>query len=81
MTCELYCCLLPQYEALHICHSGFSDRNTVAPLFMSTTVILPNYTSGNIKTNSIQPVSTCLAVFYSSVSGLAFFVHLDWQPW
>jgi len=28
MACELYCCLLPQCEALRICHSGFSDRNT-----------------------------------------------------
>ena len=23
MACELYCCLLPQYEALRICRSGF----------------------------------------------------------
>jgi len=23
MTCELYCCLLPQCEALRICRSGF----------------------------------------------------------
>jgi len=30
---------------------------------MSTTVFLPNYSSGNIKTNSIQPVSACLAFF------------------
>jgi len=28
MTCELYCCLLPQCEALRIWRSGFSDRNT-----------------------------------------------------
>jgi len=28
MACELYCCLLPQYEALRICRSGFCDRNT-----------------------------------------------------
>ena len=28
MACELYCCLLPQCEALRICRSGFSDRNT-----------------------------------------------------
>jgi len=30
---------------------------------MSTTVFLPNYLSGNIKTNSIQPVSACLPFF------------------
>ena len=24
---DLYCCLLPQCEALRTCHSGFSDRN------------------------------------------------------
>jgi len=24
MACELYCCLLPQCEALRICRSGFS---------------------------------------------------------
>jgi len=23
MACELYCCLLPQFEALRICRSGF----------------------------------------------------------
>jgi len=28
MTCELYCWLLPQCEALRICRSGFSDRNS-----------------------------------------------------
>jgi len=28
MACELYCCLLPQCETLHICHLGFSDYNT-----------------------------------------------------
>jgi len=50
-------------------------------LFTSTTVFLLNYSSGNIKTNSIQPVSACLAFFeaiwYFFASGLAFFVHLD----
>jgi len=33
-------------------------------LFMSTTVFLPNYSSSNIKANSIQPVSAYLAFFY-----------------
>jgi len=28
MACELYCCLLPQCEALRTCLSGFSDRNS-----------------------------------------------------
>jgi len=28
MTCELYCCLLPQCEALRTCRSGFSNRNS-----------------------------------------------------
>jgi len=28
MACELYC-LLPQCDALRICRSGFSDRNTM----------------------------------------------------
>ena len=27
MACELYCCLLPQCEALRTCRSGFSNRN------------------------------------------------------
>jgi len=44
-------------------------------------VFLPNYSSGNIKTNSIQPVSACLAFFEAIwqffASGLTFFVHLD----
>jgi len=48
---------------------------------MSTTVFLPNYLSGNIKTNSVQPVSTCLkffeAIWHFFRSGVAFFVHLD----
>jgi len=29
MACELYCCLLPQCEALHICHSGYSIATLV----------------------------------------------------
>ena len=29
MACELYCCLLPQCEALRVCRSSFSDRNTI----------------------------------------------------
>ena len=33
----------------------------MSTLFTSTTVFLANYSSGNIKTNSIQPVSACLA--------------------
>jgi len=32
-------------------------------LFTSTTAFLPNYSSGSISTNSIQPVSACLAFF------------------
>jgi len=50
-------------------------------LFTSTAVFLPSYSSGNVKTNSIQPVSVCLAFFeaiwHFFTSGLAFFVHLD----
>jgi len=49
-------------------------------MFMSTSVILPNYLSGNIKTKSIRPVSACLAFFeaiwHVFTSGLEFFVHL-----
>jgi len=41
-------------------------------------VFLPNYSSGNIKTNSIQPVSAFFeAIWHFFASGLAFFVHLD----
>jgi len=53
----------------------------ISALFTSTTVFLPNYSSGNIKTNSIQPVSACLAFFEAMwhffASGFAVFVHLD----
>jgi len=53
----------------------------ISNLFTSTTVFLLNYSSGNIKTNSIQPVSVCLAFFeaiwHFFASGLAFIVHLD----
>ena len=48
---------------------------------MSTTVFLPNYLSENVTTNSIRPVSACLAFFeaiwHFFTSGLAFLVHLD----
>jgi len=44
-------------------------------------VFLPNYSSGNVKTNSIRPVLAGLAFFeavwHFFTSGLAFFVHLD----
>jgi len=53
----------------------------VNAFFTSTIVFLPNYLSGNIKTNSIQPISACLvfseAIWHFFVSGLAFFVHLN----
>jgi len=29
---DLYCCLLPQCEALRTCRSGFSDHNTRKPI-------------------------------------------------
>jgi len=35
----------------------------ISAFFTSTIVFLPNYSSGNIKTNSIQPISACLAFF------------------
>jgi len=54
---------------------------TISALFTSTAVFMSNYSSGNIKTNSIQHVSACLAFFeaiwHFFASGLAFFVHLD----
>jgi len=31
-THDLYCCLLPQFEALRTCRSGFSDRNSSSSL-------------------------------------------------
>ena len=53
----------------------------MSTLFTSTTVFLANYSSNNIETNSIQPVSDCLAFFemisHFFTSGLAFFVHLN----
>jgi len=42
-ACDLYCCLLPQCEALRTCRSGFSDRNTVnrplMQLFVATALL------------------------------------------
>jgi len=32
MTCELYCCLLPQCEALRICRLGFPIATVVIPI-------------------------------------------------
>ena len=44
-------------------------------------MFLPNYLSGNIKTNSIQALSACLVIFeaiwHFFTSDLTFFVHLD----
>jgi len=64
------CCFICYKRLVHI-----------SALFTSTTMFLTNYSSGNIKTNSIQPVSACLAFFeaiwHFFTSGLAFFVHLD----
>jgi len=34
MACELYCCLLPQCEALRTRRSGFSDRNTTMAVLL-----------------------------------------------
>jgi len=53
----------------------------ISALFTGTTVFFPNYSSGYVKTNSIWPVSVCLAFFeaiwHFFTSGLAFIVHLD----
>jgi len=53
----------------------------ISAFFTNTIVFLPNYSSGNIKTKRIQPISACLAFFeaiwHFFESGLAFFVHLD----
>jgi len=44
-------------------------------------VFLPNYSSENVTTNSIRPVSVCLAIFetiwHVFTSDLAFLVQLD----
>ena len=53
----------------------------MSTLFTSNTVLLANYSSDNIKTNSIQTVSACLPFFAMIwnffTSGLALFVHLN----
>jgi len=66
----------PQYN-----NSCFMSYAIMSTLFTSTTVFLANYSSGNIKANSIQPVSACLAFFemiwHFFTSRMAFFVHLN----
>jgi len=47
----------------------------ISTLFMSTTVFLPNYSSDNTNTNSIQPVSACLAFFDAIWHFLQVFWH------
>ena len=42
MACELYCCLLPQSEALHTCRSGFSDRNKVVTRMWRSCCVKPS---------------------------------------
>jgi len=48
-------------------------------------VFLPNYSSGNFKTNSIQPVSACLAFFETIWHFLQAVWHFlftwTWKPW
>jgi len=57
----------------------------ISAFITSTIVFLPNYSSGNIKTNDIQPISACLAFFeaiwHFFVSGMAFLFTWTWQPW
>jgi len=47
-------------------------------------VFLPNYSSGNVKTNSIRPVSVCLAFFKAIWHFLRAVWHFlftwTWQP-
>jgi len=38
---DLYCCLLPQCEALRTCRSGFSDRNSSLPKLNVTLGLRP----------------------------------------
>jgi len=53
----------------------------ISALFMITTVLLPNYSSGN----SIQPISACLAFFEAIWHFLQVVWHFlftwTWQPW
>jgi len=57
----------------------------ISNLFTSTTVFLRNCSSGNIKTNSIQPVSACLLLFEAIWHFLQAVWHFlftwSWQPW
>jgi len=54
-------------------------------LFTSITVFLPNYSSGNIKTKSIQPASACLTSYEAMWHFLQVVWHFlftwTWQPW
>jgi len=71
MACELYCCLLPQCEALRICRSGFP---------IATSVIMPRVQQVNwAKSRSVQSVlntnmmsNKCCSILLriNSVSGM-----------
>ena len=53
----------------------------MSTLFTSTAVFSANYSSGNIKTNSIKPVSACLTFFemiwHFCHKWFGIFVHLN----
>jgi len=57
----------------------------ISVFFASTIVFLPNNSSGNIKTNSIQPISACFAFFEAIWHFLQVVWHFlftwTWQPW
>ena len=45
MTCELYCCLLQQCEALRVSRSSFSDCNTTNTENAGVSAVFPNLTT------------------------------------
>jgi len=57
----------------------------ISALFTSTAIFLLNYSSGNIKTNSMQPVSACLPFFEAIWLFLQVVWHFlftwTWQLW
>jgi len=60
MACELYCCLLPQCEALRICRSGFPIATVLGIIYTRTNTKL--HTTVNTEKPPRMMSKQCMSV-------------------
>jgi len=59
MACELYCCLLPQCEALRICRSGFPIATVVSDQYRHSYRKIRNWSNSSFQKKNFSIFEDC----------------------